>query len=167
MIPGESFTRLAKFKGIVSVNDFWFPRRLQELLQALLGLLGSFVFRVYDCYHCTAKSCTTTHIGDCCAIHFLDCEFCDLQLSSHQMFPLWARLYQHVFCKKTSLFTSSSIYRNWGPSESACRHCAHSNPVPLLLATPLVIDENWKCLGIQAVGFFVALKDNVHRPNSL
>ena len=28
-------------------------------------------------------------------------EFCDLQLSSHQNFPLWARLYPCVFCKKT------------------------------------------------------------------
>ena len=45
MIPGEIFTSFAEFKGIVSVNDFWFPRWLQELHQALLGLLGSFRFR--------------------------------------------------------------------------------------------------------------------------
>ena len=52
--------------------------------------------------------------------------------------PVWARLYQHVFCKKPSLFLSSSRYRNFGRSESACRHCAYPNPVQLLLATPLV-----------------------------
>ena len=39
MIPGEIFTSFAEFQGIVSVNDFWFPIRLQELLQASLGFL--------------------------------------------------------------------------------------------------------------------------------
>ena len=53
-----------------------------------------------------------------------------------------------------------------GPSESACGQCAYPNPVPLLLATPWIIQEkNWKCLDIQAQGFPVALKDYVHRPN--
>ena len=32
MIPGEIFTGLAKFQGIVSVNDFRLPFGLQELL---------------------------------------------------------------------------------------------------------------------------------------
>ena len=54
MIPGKIFTSFAKFQGIVSVNDFRLPIRLQELHQVLLGLLGSF------CIHCVAKSCTTT-----------------------------------------------------------------------------------------------------------
>ena len=70
-------------------------------------------------------------------------------------------------CKKPSLFSSSSRYRNLGPSESACRHYAYPT-VPLLLATPLVIQEkNWKCLDTQPQGFSVNLKDYVHRPNSL
>ena len=60
--------------------------------------------------------------------------------------PLWARLYQHVFCKKPSYFLSSSRYRNLGPSESACRHYAYPNPVPLLLATPL--DNSWEGLAV-------------------
>ena len=38
------FTGLAKFQGIVSVNDFWFPLGLQELLQAPLCFLRSFCF---------------------------------------------------------------------------------------------------------------------------
>ena len=42
MIPGSFFTGLAKFLRIVSVNDFTFPIRLQELLQAPFGLLRSF-----------------------------------------------------------------------------------------------------------------------------
>ena len=98
-------------------------------------------------------------------IHFLHWECCDLQLSSHRNFPLWARLYQHVFCKKPSLFSSFNL----GPSESACRHHAyHPNPVPLLLAAPLVIHEkNWKCLDIQAQGWHVVLLKYFHRPNFL
>ena len=44
MIAGQFLTRLAKFRGFVSVNDFWFPRRLQEIHLALLGLQGSLCF---------------------------------------------------------------------------------------------------------------------------
>ena len=44
MIPGEIFTNFAKFQGIVSVSDFRFPIRLQELLQAPLCFLRSFCF---------------------------------------------------------------------------------------------------------------------------
>ena len=40
MIPGEIFTGFAKFQGIVSVNDFRLPIRLQELLQAPLCFFG-------------------------------------------------------------------------------------------------------------------------------
>ena len=36
--------RLCQIQGIVNVNDFWFSRWLEELLQALLCLLGSFRF---------------------------------------------------------------------------------------------------------------------------
>ena len=38
------FTVLAKFQGIVSANDFRFPFRFQELLQASLCFLRSFCF---------------------------------------------------------------------------------------------------------------------------
>ena len=44
MIPGKIFTGLTKFQGIVSVNDFRLPFRLQELWQAPLCFLRSFVF---------------------------------------------------------------------------------------------------------------------------
>ena len=44
MIPGKIFSGFAKFKGIVSVNDFRLPVRLQELLQAPLCFLRSFCF---------------------------------------------------------------------------------------------------------------------------
>ena len=80
-------------------------------------------------------------IDDCFAIRFLRLEFCDPRQSSHQNVPLWARLYQYIFCKKPSLFLSSSRYRNLGPSESPCRHCAYPEPIPFLVATPLVIHE--------------------------
>ena len=44
MIPGKVFTSFAKIQGIVSVNDFRLPMRLQELLQAPLCFLRSFCF---------------------------------------------------------------------------------------------------------------------------
>ena len=44
MIPGKIFTSFAKFQGIVGVNDFRLPIRLQELLQAPLCFLWSFCF---------------------------------------------------------------------------------------------------------------------------
>ena len=44
MIPGKILTGLAKFQGIVNVNDFRLPIRLQELLQAPVGFLRSFCF---------------------------------------------------------------------------------------------------------------------------
>ena len=44
MTPGEIFSSFAEFQGIVSVNDFKIPLGVQELLQASLGFLGSFVF---------------------------------------------------------------------------------------------------------------------------
>ena len=43
MNPGKVFTGSAKFQGIVNVNDFRFPRRLQELLQALFHFLRRFL----------------------------------------------------------------------------------------------------------------------------
>ena len=44
MIPGKICTSLAEFQGVVSVNDFRFPIRLQELLQAPFAFLRSFCF---------------------------------------------------------------------------------------------------------------------------
>ena len=44
MIPGKIFTGIAKFNGIVSVNDFRLPTRLQEPLQAPLCFLRCFCF---------------------------------------------------------------------------------------------------------------------------
>ena len=44
MIPEKIFTGLAKFQGIVNVNDFRLPIGLQELLQAPFGFLRSVCF---------------------------------------------------------------------------------------------------------------------------
>ena len=46
MIPGKMFTGFAKFQGIVSVHDFWFPLGFQELLQALSCVEELFSTRV-------------------------------------------------------------------------------------------------------------------------
>ena len=42
LIPRRVFSGFAKVQGIVSVSDFWFPGRLQELLQTLVCFLRSF-----------------------------------------------------------------------------------------------------------------------------
>ena len=61
MIPGEIFTSFTEFQGIVSVNDFRPPIRLQELLQAPSCVSCEFfVLQLYDWIHWVAKSCTTT-----------------------------------------------------------------------------------------------------------
>ena len=45
MIPGEIFTSFAKFQGIVSVNDFWFPLGFQErTFASFSGFLVKFCF---------------------------------------------------------------------------------------------------------------------------
>ena len=127
-----------------------------------------FVLHGYDWIHWVAKSCTTTAYRWYCVIHFLHWELCDPQLLNHQNFLFWARLYQHVFCKKPLFCSSSSRYRSLGLSGSECRHCAYPSQVPLLLATPMVIHEkNWKCLDPWAPGFPVTLKDYFHRTNFL
>ena len=79
MIPGEIFTSFAEFQGIVSVNDFWLPIWLQELLQAPLCFLRSFLF----CTDTTGSIgwpslAPRLHIDDCLAIHILHWELCDL-----------------------------------------------------------------------------------------
>ena len=56
----NSSQALPNSREFVSVNDFWFPRRLQELHWVLLGLLGFFVLHGWYCNHWVAKSCTTT-----------------------------------------------------------------------------------------------------------
>ena len=62
---------------------------------------------------------------------------------------------------------SSNMYRNLGPSESACRHYADPNPVPLLLADSIGRSREELEVIIQAQGSSVALTDHVHRPHSL
>ena len=112
--------KLCQIPKNVSVNDFRLPIRLQEPHYSLLCLLRSF---------CCA----------CAGLYPLCCQI--LYHHGISIFPLWARLFQYNFCKKPSVFSSSSRYRNLDPSESACRHCAYPNPVPFLLATPLVVHE--------------------------
>ena len=103
-------------------------------------------------------------IDDCYAIHFIHWELLWSAVIKSQNVPLWARLYQYVFCKRTLLFSSSRTYRNVDPSESAFRYCAYPSSVPLLLALPLVNHEKkWKCPEPQAQGYLVALRGYFHQ----
>ena len=108
---------------------------------------GKFLF-------CTGRTVTTglpslvppRRIDDWCVIHFLHWELCDPQSLNHQNFPLWARLYQHVFCKKPLLlfvFKQISQFRSFG--KCVFVHYAFLSLVPLLLATPLL--SSWEELG--------------------
>ena len=69
MIPGEIFTGFANFLGIVSVNDFWFPRRLQEssfpFPEKFLFYMGMIVSTVL------ASHVPLPHIDVCFEIHNL------------------------------------------------------------------------------------------------
>ena len=99
MIPGKIFKSLAKFQGIVSVNDFWFPLGLQELLQPSFCFLRSFLF----CMDTTGSieqpsPAPRLHIDDCFEIRNFHWESCDLLLSSHQKFLHEVRLRHCVFC---------------------------------------------------------------------
>ena len=111
----------------------WFPRRLQELLQAPLCFLGT----VMIVSTMLPRLVPLRHNDDCFAFHLLH-----------------ARLSQHVFCKKPLLLSSSSRCHNLGPSVSAYTHCAYPNPVPRILAAPLEVHETtWKCQHFSAWGF--------------
>ena len=95
MIPRKILTGLAKFQEIVSVNDFWFPRRLQELWQFPLCFLRSFRFaRIW-----------LNPLGGKVLHH--DCRW------SAVIKSLWARLHQHVFCKKPSIFSFQADIAMW------------------------------------------------------
>ena len=72
MIPGKIFTGFAQFQGIVIVNDFRLPIRLQELLQAPLCFLGSFCFvRIRLDRLGGQVPAPRLHIDDCLEIHNL------------------------------------------------------------------------------------------------
>ena len=71
MIPGEIFTSFSEFQGIVSVNDFRIPIRLQELLQAVVCFLRSFCFAGTG-FIWWLSPAPRLHIDDCFEIHNLN-----------------------------------------------------------------------------------------------
>ena len=83
----------------VSVNDLWFPRRLQEL-QALLCFLRSFCFTWVGLYPLGGH---VLHRDSVSMIMLRFTSFAkDFVIRSYKItyFPLWARLYRCVSCKK-------------------------------------------------------------------
>ena len=112
MIPGKVFTGFGKFKGSVS-SSYPFPEK--------------FLF-------CTVKIGSTELpclaprqcIDDCFEIHICHQELCDLQLSSHQVFPLnatctftccWCRMQCASYCFLRYWCRRCRCSRSWG----ACR----------------------------------------------
>ena len=55
------------------------------------------------------------------------------------MFRSWHDCTSTSSARCPLLFSSSIRYHNLGLSESACRHCAYLNPVPLLLTAALEV----------------------------
>ena len=99
VIPGKIFTSLAKFQGIISVNDLRLPVRLQELLQASLPFPEKFLF----CTDMTGSigwldPARRLHVDDCFEIRNCRLGPCDLLLSSHQNLQHEVRLRHCVFC---------------------------------------------------------------------
>ena len=140
MIPGKIFTSFAEFQGIVCVNDFRIPLGFQKLLQASLGFLGRF------CVAWVALqplSCQVLyHNGVSMIMSRLTSFAKDFVIGSYQIkkiYPLWARLYRCVFCKKPSLIRlqtdiAISVFRKM--SKNVVFYS-----VALLLAAPKVIQE--------------------------
>ena len=115
MIPGEIFTSFAEFQGIVSVNDFWFPLGLQELLQAPFVFPVKFSFQKGKIYPLSSQV-LYHHSVSMFRSRFVFAS--DPQLSSHPNFRS-----EHD-CTGVSSARSppSSRHRNLGPPECACRH---------------------------------------------
>ena len=123
MIPGKIFTRLAKFQGIVSVNDFRLPIRLQELLQAPLCFLRSFCFaRIrldqldgkvlhHDCISIIVSKFTTF------TENFVICRDFVTKIFFSR-FGMTSALLARSPCNFGSLF------RNFGPSGGEYKYCA-------------------------------------------
>ena len=72
MIPGKVFTKFAKFQGIVSVNEVWFPRRLQELLSSSFQFPEKFLFYMSMIVSTVLPSLVPPkRMDDCVEIHIL------------------------------------------------------------------------------------------------
>ena len=142
MIPGKIFTGFAKFHGIVSVNDFRLPIRLQEFLQAPLCLLRSFCFaRIrldplggqvlhHDCISMIVSR----------FIHNLHWEFCDLMLSSHHNFSARGTtspvrlLHEALVNLVLWQISPFRVFREVNINTVFC-------PIPLFSAAPMIVHE--------------------------
>ena len=156
MIPDKMFTICAKFKRIVSEHDFWFPYRLQELHQALLGLLGNFCF----------TRIRLDPLGGQVLYH----HGISMIVSRFTFF-----IENFVFrCDQvTKMFRSGEDCANTSSARSPCyfrlqaditiwvlrevrkvKRLYLPNPVPHLLVASLEVHEmTWKCLDFFALGF--------------
>ena len=134
MIPGKVFTGLAKFYGIVSVNDFWFPRQLHWTFVTYFSFPEKFLFCMGMIVSTVLPSLVPLpRIDDCVEIHILHWELFDPLVRILQWSP-------------RNLGSQAGIAISV-PSESEWRYYAY--PIPLLLAALKVINEkNWKRLGV-------------------
>ena len=129
MIQGKIFTSFAKFLGIISVNDFKLPIRLQELLQAPLCFQRSF------CFARIRLDPLGSHVLHHDCISMIVSRF----TPSTENFVIGCNQITKKFCTKydsanTSSargpcdFLSSDRSRNFGLSGSEYKYCACPNP---------------------------------------
>ena len=104
MIPGEIFTSFAKFQGIVNVNDFRLPIRLQELF------VSSFVFPVKFLF-CTD---TTGPLGSQFLHHDCISMIVSRFTSFTENFVIGCNQITKIFCTKYDFANTSSA---WSPCD--------------------------------------------------
>ena len=140
MIPGKVFTGFAKILGNCQCKWLLVSSSAPRTFVSSFPFPEKFLFCTDKIEFIELPSLVPLlRIDDCFEIHILHWELCDLLLSSHRFFPLWAGLYHCVFCKKPSQFWFSSRCRNFGPSGSEHNYCA--SPITLVLAALNLIHE--------------------------
>ena len=139
-----NFTSSDKFHGNVSVNDFAFPRRPQEHLQALFCFLRSCCFaRVW----LNPLTCQILY-------HDSVSEIVSILTSFTKNFVTCCYQVTNIFCTRYGSAIASSArapcysscrFRSFGPSGSEYEHCAYPNPhVSWMWALKTLHEKNWR-----------------------
>ena len=106
-----------------------------------------FVLHGYAGIHWVAKSCTTNAYWWLFRDSHPSLRTLRSAVIKSPNFPLWARLYQHVFCKEPSRFSSSSRCRNSGLPGNE-QNVVFTRYHFCSSGLKVIHEKNWKYLGI-------------------
>ena len=81
-------------------------------------------------------------------------------------FPLWTRQYQHVFCKKPSIFVFNHVSQLVSFRKCVFSLCLPEPGSTFARGSIGVHETNWKCPQSSASGLPEALLKYFHQPNS-